>query len=94
MSEIGCKLSIPKPHTTVLVDRLIQEGLAERSYDERDRRIINIRLTNEGRAFYLDVKRAIGEKMRHYFLAMDDASLERMLLASALIRDTLTDMMG
>lgn len=43
MSEIGRKMGISKPYTTVLVDRLIKKGLVERVLDADDRRLVNIK---------------------------------------------------
>jgi len=36
---------------TFLTDRLINDGKLERTYDVNDRRIINLSLTEEGKAF-------------------------------------------
>src|SRR6185369_2564685 len=48
MSDIGKCLSMPKPHITVIVDKLIEEGYVERQSDPADRRIVNILLTEKG----------------------------------------------
>ena len=45
MTDIGKCLAMPKPHVTVIVDKLIEEGYAERQNDPKDRRIINISIT-------------------------------------------------
>jgi len=49
MSTLGRLLYISKPHMTTLVDALVIEGLVERHYDESDRRVINISITQKGR---------------------------------------------
>ena len=48
MSQIGKFLAMPKPHITVIVDKLIEEGYVERHNDSNDRRIINITVTEKG----------------------------------------------
>lgn len=48
MSQIGKFLAMPKPHITVIVDKLIEEGYVERHNDPNDRRIINITITEKG----------------------------------------------
>ena len=49
MSEIGKHMGVSKPYMTMLVDRLISEGLVERVTDAGDRRVINVTITEEGR---------------------------------------------
>lgn len=93
MTEIGCKLTVPKSHATVLVEKLIQDKLAIRSYDTSDRRLINISLTDEGRRFFLEVKKTLGEEMRQRFSTLDKEKLDDILKASQLLRDTLTSLM-
>jgi DNA-binding MarR family transcriptional regulator len=51
MSELGRRLYISRPYMTALVDRLIDEGYAERHPDARDRRVINVTITDSGRSF-------------------------------------------
>ena len=48
MTEIGCHLSLPKPHVTSLVEKLIADELVERLHDTNDRRIIYIQITEKG----------------------------------------------
>lgn len=48
MSELGKRLYISKPYMTVLVDQLIRDGHARRIRDTRDRRVINIAITQGG----------------------------------------------
>jgi len=48
MSELGKRLYISKPYMTVLIDQLIQDGHVQRLSDTKDRRIINIAITQKG----------------------------------------------
>jgi DNA-binding MarR family transcriptional regulator len=48
MSQIGRETAMPKPNVTSFVDMLISKHFAERIPDEKDRRIINIKLTKKG----------------------------------------------
>ena len=41
MSDIGKCLLMPKPHVTVIVDKLIEEGYVKRQSDPKDRRVVN-----------------------------------------------------
>lgn len=49
MSELGKRLYISKPYMTMLVDQLIRDGHVQRIPDIRDRRVINIAITTEGK---------------------------------------------
>ena len=50
MSEIGKHMGISKPYMTLLVNRLISDGLVERVPDPHDRRVVNVTITEAGRA--------------------------------------------
>jgi DNA-binding MarR family transcriptional regulator len=51
MSEVGKRLYISKPYMTVLVDTLIAQSLVERRSDPRDRRVIQIAITAQGKVY-------------------------------------------
>jgi len=63
MSEIGKHMGISKPYMTLLVNRLIEDGLVERVQDPRDRRVINVTITEAGaaavRAFMRDAREIV-----------------------------------
>jgi DNA-binding MarR family transcriptional regulator len=48
MSELASRVLISRPSTTRVVDQLVQRGWLERAYDERDRRVVMVGLTQEG----------------------------------------------
>jgi DNA-binding MarR family transcriptional regulator len=51
MSHVGLWLGISKPNMTSIIDKLIEEGRAERRTDRKDRRIIEVILTTEGKKY-------------------------------------------
>src|ERR1035437_10753224 len=61
MSDIGKCLSMPKPHITVIVDKLIEEGYVERQSDPSDRRIVNILITPKGLKAFEEINQAVSE---------------------------------
>lgn len=61
MSEIGRHMEISKPYMTMLVDKLINEGLVERVMDPSDRRVVKIRITPAGKGVLGDFKKAVRE---------------------------------
>lgn len=48
MTDLALASCISKPNLTTMVDRLYSEGFVERSADEKDRRVINVSLTDTG----------------------------------------------
>jgi DNA-binding MarR family transcriptional regulator len=75
MSEIGCSLSMPKSHITGLVDKLIAENLVERLYDPKDRRIVNVHITEKGMADFNAIKHEISQELRIKLEKLDAATL-------------------
>jgi len=54
MSRISIWLGISKPNMTSVIDRLIAEGWVERRQDQKDRRIIEVGLTPQGKMYMQD----------------------------------------
>jgi DNA-binding MarR family transcriptional regulator len=46
ISQVHC---ISKPNVTTLINKLIDDGFAQRSHDEKDRRVIYVTITEKGR---------------------------------------------
>jgi len=89
MSEIGCRLSMPKPHVTSLVDKLIAEEMVERLYDPNDRRIVNVRITEKGVTDFNAIKLEISQELRLKLELLDDEKLQTLSLASQQVKDIL-----
>ena len=75
MTEVSQRLMISKPAATQAVNRLVECGLVERASDENDRRVVYIRATAAGRAFF--------EREINKSLSMVDRVVERMGEADA-----------
>ncbi len=54
MSEISKSLLIPKNNLTAVMDKLVEKKYVYRRRSEKDRRIVNIALTSEGKSLYRD----------------------------------------
>lgn len=93
MSEIGCKLSIPKPHVTAQIDKLIAEEMVERLYDANDRRIINIKLTEKGRTDFEEIKMDISREMRQHIEKLNEDKLNKLYESSMNLREILTEIL-
>jgi DNA-binding MarR family transcriptional regulator len=79
VSEIGKKLMISRPNMTPLLDKLILEGLIQRLPDEKDRRIININLTGNGRELLEKLQKAMVNNFRQMLSRLSDEDLEQLV---------------
>ena len=93
MSEIGCKLSMPKPHVTAQVDKLIAEEMVERLFDPNDRRIINIRMTEKGKEDFKEIKQQVSLDMRERIKKLDIQKLNTLSNSTQVVRDILSEIM-
>ena len=89
MSLIGKYLSMPKPHITVIIDRLIEEGYVERQHDPDDRRIVNISITEKGLIDLDEINQVIAEELKVKLLVLDADELEQLSVSSQNVKDKL-----
>ena len=93
MSEIGSKLSMPKPHVTAQIDKLIAEDMVERLFDPKDRRIINIKVTEKGKADFQQIKSEISQEMRQNISKLNEEKLTDLFESSLKVRTLLSEIM-
>jgi DNA-binding MarR family transcriptional regulator len=94
MSDIGKCLSMPKPHITVIVDKLIEEGYVERLNDPKDRRIVNILITNKGLKDFEDIKQAVSENLKIKLSSLDEDEQNILATASKQVKDILISILS
>lgn len=89
MSKIGECLMMPKPHVTVIVDKLIDAGFVTRQNDPDDRRVIKISMTPKGLTNFEAMKRNTVKILKSRLLLLSDEDLETLLSASMKVREIL-----
>jgi DNA-binding MarR family transcriptional regulator len=94
MSDIGKCLSMPKPHITVIVDKLIEEGYVERQSDPNDRRIVNILITPKGLKDFEEIKQAVSETLKSKLILLSEEELEVLSVASQHVKDILISILS
>jgi len=94
MSDIGKCLSMPKPHVTVIVDKLIEEGYVERQSDPKDRRIVNILLTEKGLTDFESIKLAISENLKIKLVTLTEEEQKILVTASQQMKDILISILS
>jgi len=89
MSDIGKCLAMPKPHVTVIVDKLIDEGYVERQSDPKDRRIVNILITEKGVTDFETIKQSVSENLKSKLLLLSEDELEILSNATQQVKEIL-----
>lgn len=79
ISKISKKLTISKPQMTIIVDKLAKNGLVYRIYNNKDRRIININLTENGNEYCKDLSEALKENLSRKLKTLSEEDLTTLL---------------
>lgn len=85
MTELGRVLSVSKPNITTLVDKLVGLEMVKRTFDENDRRLIYIELTDSGRDFLSELMETMKVNFGESLLKFTDDEL-------VLFKETLINM--
>ena len=89
VAEIGEKLYVAKAQMTHLIDKLADLNMVERKTDIADRRIINITLTGQGRAFLEEHKNRLVGTAMETMSRLTDEELEDLANTLKKLRDIL-----
>ncbi len=78
ISEVGRQLHISKPNMTPLIDKLVEDSWVKRSRSDKDRRIINIEITEKGKRFLFDAREIVEENIRDNLSNLDENELNTL----------------
>jgi DNA-binding MarR family transcriptional regulator len=78
ISTIGRQLHISKPNMTPLIDKLVEDGWVKRLRNDKDRRIINIEITDEGKKFLLEARKVVEENIKENLSNLNNEELETL----------------
>lgn len=84
VSSVAKCLDISKPNMTPIIDKLISEGFVHRYTDPKDRRKINIELTEKADAFLQERKLQIKSNLANRLSSLEEEDLVKL---SSLIND-------
>jgi DNA-binding MarR family transcriptional regulator len=76
MSQVAGRLHIGVSAATALIDRLVEQGLARREQDVRDRRVVRVASTAAGRSLVLRLRAAGSERLGGVLKHLSDNDLE------------------
>jgi len=81
MGQIARELGVSLPTTSGLVDRLHREGLVDRVVNDRDRRVVLVRLTKEGRTVIQRMLRLLSDLLTRLLAHLTEAEQESLAQA-------------
>lgn len=81
MGQIAHELGVSLPTASGLVDRLYREGLVDRVVNVRDRRVVLVRFTPEGRAVIQRMLRLLGDLLTRLLADLTEAEQESLAQA-------------
>jgi len=88
-SEISHVHCISKPNVTTLISKLIENGFALRSHDEKDRRVIYISITEKGKKIVYRRRKIVKDYVMKIFDKWDKDEIEDTFKAVEAYRDIL-----
>jgi DNA-binding MarR family transcriptional regulator len=91
MNELAKVMDVTTAASTGIVDRLVRCGYIVRAYDPKDRRVINIRLTQKGSDLVKRIGRQRRDVTREVFGKISKEERENYLAIMLHIRDVLTE---
>jgi DNA-binding MarR family transcriptional regulator len=87
VSEIARRLVIPKSQMTHLIDQLVDLDIVARHPDAKDRRVINISLTDHGKFVLKECKGVMKQTMRNKLSHLTPAELAELSIALEKLKD-------
>jgi DNA-binding MarR family transcriptional regulator len=87
MSELAKISMMTKPQMTHLIGQLVGLGIVERCPDAKDRRVINLALTDKGCVLLEDMKRKVTENIRNRLASLTAEELTQMSAALDTLRE-------
>jgi DNA-binding MarR family transcriptional regulator len=90
VAEIADHLQISRPAASLAADQLVRKGLVSRTEDDRDRRFVNLVLTEKGESLIGRIFTASRVWMAEKMQALSPEELETLSAAFSLLRKTFT----
>ena len=81
MGQIARELGVSLPTTSSLIDRLNREGLVARVVNDRDRRVVLVRLTREGTSVIQRMLRLLTDLLTRLLADLSEAEQESLAQA-------------
>jgi len=78
-SDIAECLAVSRPDATRIVDTLVNKGFIKRIYDNKDRRVIRLKITPEGKKVFESIKKELMTNFSKLINKMDKEDAEALM---------------
>ena len=79
ISALADSLNISSPGVTQMIDKLQNKGYVERHSQERDQRLVRVRMTDSGRAALAIAEAAFGDRVEQVLSPLSDQERDTLL---------------
>lgn len=94
MSVLAGHLAVSKEQASRAVGPLVEQGLIERHHDARDRKVVNVSLTDEGRAVVAQLGHEYEEQLTRNLQRLTDEERAELIAVSERAVDLLRRALG
>jgi len=91
-SDIANFLSVTPPDTTRIVETLVKKGFVERINDEKDRRIIRLRTTRNGKKVIETIRQELTSSFSKILEKMNEQDAKALLKGMKALSDALKEL--
>jgi len=91
-SDIAIYHSVSPPDATRIVETLVKKGFVERINDEKDRRIIRLKISEEGKKVFKIISQELALHFSKILEKMDEQDAEALLRGMKALSNTLKNM--
>jgi DNA-binding MarR family transcriptional regulator len=85
MSDLAKKMALSPGSLTLMMDRLIEDGLISRGRSEKDRRVVIVRITAKGQAMLQERRAGLNRLATSYIRRLSPPEREELLAAVGVI---------
>ncbi len=76
ISKVGRQLCISKPNMTPLIDKLVNDEMVKRLRSQKDRRVVNIEITEHGRKFMMEARKVVEGNIKGNLSSLNEEELK------------------
>ncbi len=87
VTELANSMMMTKSQMTALIDKLVADRIVERHHDEKDRRVINISLTDQGLVLLEDATEKVQASIRQTLAGLTENDLSALYEALETLKD-------
>lgn len=87
VTELANNLMATKSQMTHLIDQLVAQQVVERLPDERDRRVVNLSLTEQGQVLLLEISKKVQANIKQALSVLTGDDLQAMYEALETLRN-------